>query len=126
MTAAKTRTAPRPEEKNDRRLGRANLRVPVQVAAHGYLLAGTARNLSLGGMFVATGRRLPVGDRVVLRIALLEESEPVEIRAEVSWCRETSEDDRRPAGMGLRFTEPLLEAAIFVRVLLRLSQQGGI
>jgi uncharacterized protein (TIGR02266 family) len=125
MTAAKTRTAPQAEENHDRRLGRANLRVPVQISAHRRQLAGIARNLSLGGMFVATGRRLSVGDRVVIRLSILDESEPVEIGAEVSWIREASESNRRPAGWGLHFTEPLLESAIFVRVLLRLSQQGG-
>jgi len=125
MTAAKTRIAPRTEEKTNRRLGRANLRVPVQISAQGAQLAGIARDLSLGGMFVATGCDLSVGDRVVIRLSILEESEHVEIGAEVCWRQDVSQGDQRPAGLGLRFTEPLLEAAIFVRVLLRLSQQGG-
>lgn len=126
MAAAKTRTAPQTEEKTNRRLGRANLRIPVQISSQGTELAGVARNLSLGGMFVTTGRSLPLHERVVIRLSLVEESEPVEIAAEVCWRREVSQSDRRPAGLGLRFTEPLLEAAIFVRVLLRLSQQGGV
>jgi uncharacterized protein (TIGR02266 family) len=102
------------------RLGRVDLEVPVQLSSdQGGSLQGVLRNLSIGGMFVATARLLPSGTRVVARFSSGEGIEPDEIEAEVSWVRRAVTDEGAPAGMGLRFVGSLVRAAVFVRVLLR-------
>jgi uncharacterized protein (TIGR02266 family) len=100
------------------RLGRVNLTVPVHLVTSGALL-GVTQNVSLGGMFLATPALLPVGDRIALRLAILEDAEPVHLEAEVRWWRRFPLGARRPAGMGLRFVDERQQSALFVRVLLR-------
>ena len=65
--------------------------------------AGVTKNISGGGVFVATvicARRVKV---VVLTIP--GDSEPVEAVAEVRWSRPFEALDDRPAGLGLRFID---------------------
>jgi len=101
------------------RLGRIDLQVPVHLwnDDEGCVL-GVTQNLCIGGMFVATPRSLPVGARVLVRLSILDGVEPVEIEAQVCWCRRNAADQAKPAGMGLEFVDPMIRAAMFVRVLL--------
>jgi hypothetical protein len=101
------------------RLGRTELKVPIALWSHdeGWT-RGVLRNLSIGGMFVATGRSLPLGTRVLARFSSIDGGEPDEIEARVSWSRPAGTDEA-PAGVGLAFTGPMVRAVIFVRVLLR-------
>ena len=110
------------ERETSRRLGRVDLDVPVHLSNDAGSLLARTRNLSLGGMFVVAPRLLPVGDRLAVRLSILVECEPIEIEAEVRWSRRAADGS---AGMGLRFVEPLLQSALFVRVLLRLREHGG-
>jgi uncharacterized protein (TIGR02266 family) len=103
-----------------RRLGRADILVPVQLWRQDQSrVPGVTRNLSIGGMFVATPRALPVGTRLAIRFSILDEAEPVEIEAEVRWSRRVAEGDEQPVGLGLAFLGSLARAALFVHVLLR-------
>jgi Tfp pilus assembly protein PilZ len=109
------------EIENKRRLGRVDLKVPVQLRSQDAgSVFGVMRDLSIGGMFVATPRSLPIGARVVVRLSILDEAEPEEVEARVCWALRAGADDARPAGLGLQFVGPMVRAAIFVRVLLRL------
>jgi len=101
------------------RLGRTDLDAAIALWSHeeGWM-HGVLRNLSLGGMFVATPRPLPIGTRVVARLSSAEGGKPDEIEARVSWSRRAGTDEL-PAGVGLAFTGPMVRAAIFVRVVLR-------
>ncbi len=108
------------ETENGRRLGRVDLNVPMHLWSHdeGWVL-GAMRNLCIGGMFLATPRSLPIGAPVVVRLSILDGAEPDEIEARVCWARRDG-NDATPAGLGLQFVAPMVHAAIFVRVLLRL------
>ena len=105
------------------RLGRVTLKIPVHLSNHDGQSLGVTGNISVGGMFVATPFSLQRGDRVTVRLSILDEAEPVEIEAEICWSRRTSAGDDKPAGIGVRFIDPLLQAVIFVRVLLRLGER---
>jgi uncharacterized protein (TIGR02266 family) len=107
----------------DRRLGRVDLDVAVHLSSSDGTLIGVTKNLSLGGMFVAAARSLPIGERVAVRLSILDQADPLEIESEVRWSRGASQEEQRPAGMGLCFIDPLLQAAMFVRVLLRLRER---
>src|SRR5579863_2884821 len=104
---------------NRSRLGRVDIKVPVHLwsDADEYVL-GVTENLCIGGMFVATPRSLSIGARVMVRPSILDGVEPVEIEAQVCWSRRVTTERRSPAGMGLRFVDPMIHAAMFVRVLL--------
>jgi uncharacterized protein (TIGR02266 family) len=66
-------------------------------------------NLSLGGLFVETNKPLAPGEKLDLKIFLLDKTEPMEIPCEVKWNRKTEETDRRgkrlPSGMGVKFSK---------------------
>jgi hypothetical protein len=100
------------------RPGRVDVEAPIALWSHesGWV-RGVLRNLSIGGMFVAMPRPLPIGTGVVARYSSAE-GEPDEIEARVSWSRAAGTDGT-PGGVGLEFIGPMVRAAVFVRVLLR-------
>jgi uncharacterized protein (TIGR02266 family) len=128
MTVALTDDTPFIDEGASRsRLGRVDIRVPVHLWSDDEeCVLGVTENLCIGGMFVATARALPVGARVMVRPSILDGIEPVEIEAKVAWSRRGAAERGKPAGMGLRFVDPMIHAATFVRVLLHVSEPGAI
>lgn len=86
-----------------RSAARIEVEVEVSLASDSQFFAGLTGNLSTGGVFVATYRRLPIGCRVVMQIALVDG----EILAEgsVRWIRE--EASGAPPGLGIAFDGPL-------------------
>ena len=104
------------------RSGRIPLEVPVQLRIHERAHAAVTKNIGGGGLFVATLRDLPVGRQVTVVLTIPGDSEPVEALAEVRWSRPFEALDERPAGLGLRFIDTPLRAAILVRELQRSGQ----
>jgi uncharacterized protein (TIGR02266 family) len=105
---------------------RVVLEVPVQLRIHAGSHAGVTKNICGGGVFVATMRSVPVGERVVVVLTIPGDSEPVEAVAEVRWSRPFEALDDRPAGLGLRFIDTPLRAAILVRELQRSGQPDNL
>jgi len=102
------------------RARRAELEVPVQIRAGGAVCAGVTKNIGTGGVFVATVRLLSVGERVTVTLQMKGDAEPVSALAEVRWCRPFEElDDLLPPGVGLRFIDTPLRAAILTNELWR-------
>lgn len=99
-------------ERPPRRAGRADLEVPVSFRSPGGRGTGITRNICAGGLFVATLRLLPIGTRVVLRLTFPGDREAIEVLGEVRWARAFQELDNRPAGLGLRFVDTPVRAAI--------------
>lgn len=83
--------------KHARREHRAHLELPVRFSTGTgeALVAGRARNLSIGGMFIETDRPAPFGASIVVQLALPEMHELAELSATVRW---TNAD-----GMGVQF-----------------------
>jgi PilZ domain len=107
------------EGANRSRMGRVEAKVPVYLWSDDEdCVLGVTQNICIGGMFVATGRALPVGARVMVRTSILDDAEPVEIEALVCWSRRVGAGQGKPAGLGLRFVDPMIHAAMFVRALL--------
>ena len=95
--------------------GRANriaLDVPVFLRGDSSSFAGVAKDIGPGGLFVATIRLLGVGEKVTVMLDLEGDARPIEARAEVRWCRPFVGLDELPAGVGLRFIDTPLRAAI--------------
>ena len=78
-------------------------------------------NVGGGGLFVATARLLAVGDWVVVSVTIPGATEPVEILGEVRWSRPFQDLVDVPSGMGLRFVETPIRAAVLVLELRRLA-----
>jgi|tagenome__1003787_1003787.scaffolds.fasta_scaffold20315988_1 Tfp pilus assembly protein PilZ len=102
------------------RANRARVEVPVQLHAGTVSCSGVTKNLGPGGIFVATTRLLRVGDRVKVTLKAHQfGAAPVEALAEVRWCRLSKELDDAPAGVGLRFIDTPVRAAILTNELRR-------
>jgi len=105
--------------------GRAHrfpLDVPVELQDGGFRCTGVARNIGPGGIFVATVRAIDVGAKVTVKLGSRGDDEgPIEALAEVRWCRPFVELNDLAAGVGLRFIDTPLRAAILANEL-RLSR----
>jgi uncharacterized protein (TIGR02266 family) len=103
-------------------MGRANrvaLEVPIHLREGRTSFSGLTKNIGPGGVFVATIRPLGIGAKVILTLDLHGDAQPVEALAEVRWCRPFVELDDQPAGVGLRFIDTPLRAAIVANALRR-------
>ena len=107
------------------RANRSRLDVPVQLRERGASYAGLARDIGPGGVFVATVRALAVGDQITVALRMKGDAEPIEALAEVRWCRPFVELNDLPAGVGLRFIDTPLRAAVLANELRRSSPNGA-
>lgn len=81
-----------------RRKPRQKLRVEAEYrVGDGQTVQAHATDLTSLGAFVATSHPPPSGTELVLRLKL-DESEPIDLRGEVTWTR-----TRKNPGMGIRF-----------------------
>jgi uncharacterized protein (TIGR02266 family) len=78
---------------------RAVVDVEVSLASESHFFVGLTRNLSQGGLFVATWRRLPIGTPVDLVLTLPDGI--VKTRGRVRWVRDSTEVT--PPGIGVMF-----------------------
>ena len=67
------------------------------------IFLGSAKNISLGGLFLSTDRSLRVGDHFPLEFILPGGSTKVVCTGEVSWTRQYSPGNAASQGVGLRF-----------------------
>ena len=74
--------------------------------------SGVTKNICSGGLFVSTLRALPVGAQVVIRLTFPGDRDALEVLGEVRWVRPFQELDDRPAGLGLRFIDTPVRAAV--------------
>ena len=120
MPAPPSEDAPQVGRRTDKgRANRAQLEVPVQLHSDRASFSGVTKNIGPGGVFVATTRLLGPGDWVTLTLNMEFKAAPVEALAEVRWCRLLEELDDGPAGVGLRFIDTPVRAAILTNELLR-------
>jgi Tfp pilus assembly protein PilZ len=92
----------RPRAPHTPRERRAAERLPltadVQLASHDNFFAGRTRDISTSGLFLETAAELDVGDRVRVRVQILDRV--FVIPTEVVW---TLHARLRPVGLGVRF-----------------------
>jgi uncharacterized protein (TIGR02266 family) len=83
-----------------RRDGRVAIEVPVTLETSSVPYAGLTKDVSRGGIFVATWHEVPLGREVAIEVVLPEST--IAARGVVRWRREPSED--APPGVGVAFT----------------------
>ena len=62
-------------------------------------------NISKGGLFIMTEHPLKENEQFLLRLQLPGLPEPIKITSEVLWVREQSDTEKRPPGMGVKFSK---------------------
>jgi uncharacterized protein (TIGR02266 family) len=87
---------------------RTALKVRVDFELNDMTYSGVTRNISAGGLFVATMDLPRVGDRINLKFSLPGDSRELAVQTEVRWIRERTPvlDEDAPPGMGLQFVNP--------------------
>lgn len=96
---------PQPADSHRRAHPRFTVDLDVTLESDHNFYAGFAENLSAGGIFVATHKILPIGERITLSIRLPGIEQPVLGVGEVRWARDYSEQSNVPPGLGFRFVE---------------------
>ena len=66
---------------------------------------GFSRNISEGGVFVATYSPIPVGTVMDLEIKMPDSSPPIAMRGEVRWRAEPTEGSDGEPGLGVKFLD---------------------
>jgi uncharacterized protein (TIGR02266 family) len=89
-----------------RELRRLPFEVSVDVVSDHNFFAGLTRNISEGGLFVATHLPFELGARLEVRLLLPGDTEPTAVLSEVCWLRAHSSLHDSRAGVGLRFVDP--------------------
>ncbi|MBM4397793.1 MAG: TIGR02266 family protein [Deltaproteobacteria bacterium] len=98
-----------------RQKGRADYDVQVDFESDDTFYVGFTRNISDGGLFIATERTLPVGLPVVVRFEVPTLPAPLTVLAEVRWVRTPAQANAEsPAGMGVFFLDLPPEAAVAI------------
>jgi uncharacterized protein (TIGR02266 family) len=98
-----------------RRAARVDIELPVGFQGSRGSGLGVTTNISVGGLFVATLRALPVGEHVIVSFAFPGDGVSLEVLGEVRWQRCFQELDDRPLGWGVRFIDTPMRAAILAR-----------
>jgi uncharacterized protein (TIGR02266 family) len=70
------------------------------------LVVAYTKNLSRGGLFLATTKLLPAGSIVHLNIELPDDGPQIQIPCEVAYSREGSAGSAVSSGMGVKFIDP--------------------
>lgn len=113
---------------------RAGPRIPVRMLlrcgpAPLDLRSGCALDLSAGGLFVETGKLLPVGTVIHIELPLLDLEPPQPVQGRVAWVNhpEWVKKPKLPAGMGIQFL-PLDEPtqAALARLLAATVEKQGL
>lgn len=99
-----------------RRPERYKLATRVEVETERASYVANTENISTGGLFVATDRAHPIGERMKLRFQLPGQDAPLSMEAEVRWIRRgLSTDGVAVTGLGLLFVDPSRSALAAIR-----------
>ncbi|MCP4603844.1 MAG: PilZ domain-containing protein [Proteobacteria bacterium] len=84
---------------------RANLEAMITIQSQHNFWTGLTKDISSGGLFVATYTMLPLGSQVDVAFSLPDIGPKVMIPAKVQWLRLYREDSDLMPGMGLKFEQ---------------------
>jgi uncharacterized protein (TIGR02266 family) len=101
----------RPTDPGNRRSApRIAVETEISLGSDSQFFTGITGNLSTGGVFVATYRRLPVGSRVTLQLTLPQGE--VVARGIVRWLREAAGEVSPGVGIAFEELEPSARSLI--------------
>ena len=90
----------------DRRQVRYDVDLSVTVNSESNFLAGSATNISVGGIFISTSIVHPIGTKFNVSVHL-DDGNPKVVKGlgEVRWIQPKSEGEGPPQGLGIKFIE---------------------
>src|SRR5579883_2199294 len=94
---------------------RAPIELKVEYRKLNTFFADYTRNISKGGLFIATSRPLPIGTKFLFKMAIPKIEEPLQLLGEVKWVGKEGEN----AGMGIEFLYDNDEQKEMVHALVR-------
>jgi uncharacterized protein (TIGR02266 family) len=105
------------EPMHNRAAERYDLEIAVDLNSASNFYTGLTRNISSGGLFIATHRIKRIGDLLRVKFTLPHTERPIEVDAEVRWIRENSSLLRTESamGMGVRFLNTAPEDAALIQ-----------
>jgi len=83
---------------------RTFIKIKINIEGEGAYLYDYSHDMSEGGIFIATGKPLSVGEKIKLKFILPELLEEIEADGEVTWVNPPGSVDP-PAGMGIKFVD---------------------
>jgi hypothetical protein len=95
-----------------RRTMRFSTEMPVRFHTRRSSAGGVATNICVGGAFVATLCSLAIGERMIVTFRFPGDAHPIDVLAEVRWARTFQDLDDQPAGVGLKFIDTPVRAAL--------------
>ena len=99
---------------DNRRAKRVDYEVSVDLATDDAFFTGFVRNISNGGLFIASESPMELGKRVTVRFTIPTLPDFVEALGEVRWVRKPRPGTDAVGGMGVAFIDldPKVEAAL--------------
>jgi len=91
-----------PEEQRESRRLRVGYELSIGVSGGNMFYSGLIKDISTGGVFIATDRPHQVGDEVEVCFAFPGLSEPVRTMGTVRWCRSPFFEGALPEGIGVQ------------------------
>ena len=93
--------------KDRRRTNRANVDWDLEVDVEGenVVYTGLIKDISTGGVFIATREPLPTGTVMSLRFSFPNLPEAVRVNSRVQWVRDHFSESSRATGMGVQFLD---------------------
>jgi uncharacterized protein (TIGR02266 family) len=105
------------------RPGRVDVALAVDMQVSDRVFGGVAKNIGIGGMFVAADHLRTVGDEFVLTFRLPGQKEPVSVRGEVRWVRASFvTTSAEVSGMGIRFLDLKVGSAVAIADFIRATE----
>lgn len=86
-----------------RRHERLAANIDVDLNSEHNFYTGLSRNISEGGLFVATSAVLPRGTEIEVAFTLSPDPEPIKVKGRVRWIRDYDAFSEMPPGMGIEF-----------------------
>ncbi|MCG3172900.1 MAG: hypothetical protein GMKNLPBB_01071 [Myxococcota bacterium] len=101
-----------PQEPDKRKFSRVEVHMKVELRTTYVYASASVLNLSTGGVFIKTGKPLPVGSELDLAMHFPNLETPIQISGVVRWVRSGAELDQSGMGVELMNITPEVRVAI--------------
>ncbi|MCC7381372.1 MAG: TIGR02266 family protein [Deltaproteobacteria bacterium] len=113
-------------QSNRRKATRLGVEVKVDYRTVGSFITDYTKDISQGGIFVATSLPLDVGEKVRLRITMPGRDLPFALEGVVRWNALVQDKEKQTPGMGIEFTNFGDEVKDeLARLVAKLTEQPG-
>ncbi len=86
-----------------REFSRVSLKTSIHIHSESNFYTGFTRDISEGGLFIATHFPVPIGEIVEIEFSLPDSEDPIRVQGEVRWIAEYNPDSDGFPGLGLKF-----------------------